>query len=98
MWTNPLIRETIGNFLCLGFGLDLVFGLGLGLNMSRPLKPLYLGNSFEHVMKGDIAYEVMGLFAEEKIDRYCKTEQDRGVAARNRKIDKDTMSICDLYS
>jgi hypothetical protein len=67
--------------------------------MSRPLKPLlYLGNSFENVKKGDIAYEVMGLFNEEKIDRYCKTEQDRGVAARNKKIDKDTMSICDLYS
>ena len=54
-------------------------------------------NVYDHTKKGDIAYEAIGLFTKEKVDRYCMTQQNRGTEAMRKKIDKDAMSICDLY-
>ena len=41
--------------------------------------------------KGDIAYEVMALFTQQKVNRYCKSE------SMNEKIDQDTKDVCELY-
>jgi hypothetical protein len=54
-------------------------------------------NIHEHFQKGDIAYEALGLFTEEKVDRYCMSQQNRGSETMMKKIDKDTNSICNLY-
>ena len=54
-------------------------------------------NVYDHANKGDIAYEAIGLFTEEKVDRYCMTQHNRGMEAMWKKIDRDAKSICDLY-
>jgi hypothetical protein len=41
--------------------------------------------------KGDLAYEVMGLFTKQKVDRYCNSE------SRNEKIEQDATDVCQLY-
>jgi hypothetical protein len=61
------------------------------------LETLNERNIHEHFQKGDIAYEALGLFTEEKVDRYCMTQQNRGSEAMMKKIDKDANSICHLY-
>jgi hypothetical protein len=58
------------------------------------LKDRNVHNQFQ---KGDIAYEAMGLFTREKVDRYCMVQQNKGSVAMVKKIDKDTKQICHLY-
>ena len=65
--------------------------------IQRNFKSFNERNVHDNFQRGNIAFEALGLFTKEKVDRYCMAQQDRGSEAMMKKIDKDTKSICHLY-
>jgi len=45
----------------------------------------------------DVAYEAMGLFSEQIVNRYCDKMSSKGPQASKDQIHEDTENICELY-